>query len=865
MTHCRQSLPVLFMLGALGPLAGWADATPAASPQAAPGAALQTSAEDFRARIIELRGRQQERPNDPELSYALGALYLDLGDPAAAEEQLRRAIDSGTDRPDTWILLGKAWLAQDKLVEIQAQIPADQLPGATEKAGLAVLQGLAWLAKGRPADARDSFQEALSLSPDYSPAYVGLARASLAEGNLDAAGDALQSASKSKESDPMEIAVLAGDLAAARKEFATAERAYQDAVDLKPYQSWRLRQVAQMQIAQDKLDAADANLAKVLAERKGDRGALYLQALSAYQRGDYQRAYNTAQPLLGGRVDEPGALFIAGASAHHQGQDQQARELLGLYLDRNPGHRGASRLLAATLIRLGEPADALDLLRPVLEQDNPTINDYALAGTAAVMAGANTDGIAYLERAQAMNPADKRLARMLAAAKAGAGDGAAGVAELERIVAEGGEGLEDLELALMRRRLNAGETDSVIAAARLFQERYPNRADGWVYAGVARMRSGATEEASRDFQHALEMSPDNLDALIGMADVRLREGDAQAAAESILRSLRQQPTSPLLLGNLIEIAKATGDPNQAVDWIKPLQSADPTNQVLASALARAYTESGQPLAGIEFIQARTDASDSVLMRELGFAQLRAGQRDAAVGSFRQITQDNPESARAMLDLAGALEETGQMDEAGKLYEQAEAIAPNLAAARIGSARTALFRVPVPVKPGSFERALEKVAAAVQRHPNDPDARRLRALALLAAGKPKDAAERLTVIYAGSQGARDAILLARAHLYADDPKAAVEVLVGHVGRYPEDIEVRWALAQIYLGEEAFSEAAEQLTQMVSLDWSRTDAHLDLALALAKSGRKDDAMTHLRAAKAANPAEPRVKELEAMLGK
>ena len=43
MTNRPQSLPVLFLLGALGPLAGWADATRAAPSRTAPGAALQTS------------------------------------------------------------------------------------------------------------------------------------------------------------------------------------------------------------------------------------------------------------------------------------------------------------------------------------------------------------------------------------------------------------------------------------------------------------------------------------------------------------------------------------------------------------------------------------------------------------------------------------------------------------------------------------------------------------------------------------------------------------------------------------------------------------------------------------------------------
>ena len=122
-----------------------------------------------------------------------------------------------------------------------------------------------------------------------------------------------------------------------RKEYAAAERAYREAWSLKPYQVWRLRPVVQMQIAQGELDEAEANLKTVLEQRPGTPGVIYLQGVVAYQRGQYQRAYDTVQPLLGGRVDEPGALFIAGASAYFLDQYEQARQLLTLYLDRRPG------------------------------------------------------------------------------------------------------------------------------------------------------------------------------------------------------------------------------------------------------------------------------------------------------------------------------------------------------------------------------------------------------------------------------------------------------------------------------------------------------------------------------------------------
>jgi len=853
----RPALLTLLLLGAIGPGAAWSTPDTAAGEPAA--AKAQTPA-DLRARLIELRNRQQAAPKDPELSYQLGALYLDAGDPKAAEEQLKRAIDEETTAADAWVLLGQAWLLQEKFVEIQAQIPSDEIPDPAAKAGVAVLQGFAWLAKDRPNDARTSFQEALTLEPDFSSAYLGLARVSMAEGNSAAAAEALTSAAGGVRPDQAEIETLRGELAQANKDLPAAERAFQAALDAKPYQYWRRRQLAHTQVAQNKLDAADANLTAILAARPGDLAATYLSAFSAYLRGDYQRAYDSISPLLKGQVEEPGALFVAGAAAYQLGNYNQARELLTLYLPRQPADANARAILAAALLRLGEPQEALATLKPLLD-GNPDAGVLALAGQAATLGGEPKEGVTYLERALALSPNEAGLVGLLGAARIAAGDRQAGIAELEKIIAAGGDGLQDTELALLRERLRAGDLPGLVTAAERFTKRYPKSPDGPLLRGIAQARTGALPAAKASFEQVLKLSPNNLDALIGLADVSLRQGDLAAAETAMGRALEQRKGDPLLLRNFANIALAAGKPDQAVARLEQAQQADPGNQTLMTTLAAVYTAAGRPRDALRLLSEHGDAKAPAVLAERGRAELRAGQADAAAEHFRQVAELAPESAQAQLDLGRAQERLGHLDEADAAYQKAQALQPANAAAALGAARIKLLALVPPVSEQMAKKTLDLITQTLKDHPNGFEATRLRAAVALSSGRPDQAIGLLKPLCEVRAEPECVFGLAGAYAAAKDPKGGIAVLRGYVQRFPKDLAVRLVLARYLMADEQLTPAATELTAILEQDWGTTDAHVDLAAVLIQTGRAREAVPHLAEAAKARPKDERIKALQA----
>lgn len=85
-----------------------------------------------RAAIIELKNALQENPKSAEARLLLGQTYLDLGQGANAEKELRRAREAGPDPVAMVVPLGEALLLQGKFAELLEQVTIT--PGLPEGA-----------------------------------------------------------------------------------------------------------------------------------------------------------------------------------------------------------------------------------------------------------------------------------------------------------------------------------------------------------------------------------------------------------------------------------------------------------------------------------------------------------------------------------------------------------------------------------------------------------------------------------------------------------------------------------------------------------------------------------------------------------
>ena len=819
---------------------------------------------ELRERIIQVRNQLQAAPTDSALSLTLARLYLDAGDPPAAEEQLRRAIDAGAGA-EAWLLLGKTWLLLDKTVEIQAQIPDDAMSTPTDKAALAVLKGYAWLAKDRPADARESFMEAQQLAPGYSPAFLGLSRVNLAEDNLAAATDALTSAEGGEHPDVTEIETLRGEIALKRNDLEGAERAYQAAVNSKPYQPWLRRPLADVQLMSGKLDAADRNIDAVLTWLPGDVAATYLKARGAYQRGNYQEAYNLVSPMLGGALKEPGAYLLAGSAAYRLGSNNQTRELLGPYLASNPNDTAARQTLAAAQINLDDPDAALETLQPLTDGPTPNASALALAGIAHAAKGQPERGVGLIERALAMEPDNPELEQYLSSAKLAGGNNETVIAELERLIAAGGQDAPGLQVQLLEALLRTKDYQRLLTEAQVFADQYPQRSEGWLYTGIANSRLGAHDIARGAFEKTLALAPDSVDARVGLAEGLQAAGDIDGAIAQVQAALELRPDDPALLGNLTRLEQVGGRLDATARRLEQQLDAAPNDTQALFELAALRIDQGDPLAARMLLSERADPQSEATQLLLGAAALRAARNAEAIAAYRQALSIAPDSIAARLGLARAYLDDGNIQEARKSYQAARETEAGRALAELGLARIAITTLNPKVPKDEAQKRIDQAGEVVRRNPGQVDSALLLAQARIAVGQVDVAQTLLREAYDASKNPDILVALVDTHLRKQDTRAAISALSDHLQEFPKDVGVRLFLGRVLLADKQTQAAVEQYEQILTQGWEQPNVHLDLAIALLNSGQKDRARRHFAAGAKDLPDDPRVPLLEKQLGR
>ena len=110
-------------------------------------------------------------------------------------------------------------------------------------------------------------------------------------------------------------------------------------------------------------------------------------------------------------------------------------------------------------------------------------------------------------------------------------------------------------------------------------------------------------------------------------------------------------------------------------------------------------------------------------RDIALGHMRAGVKlaqgsdySAAAGEFRQAVEANPRLAEGWFDLAGALLQTGKIDEAIQTFPKAIALAPRWPEAHFQFALALL-------KSGQQERALSELHVVIEQDPEHAGAKR----------------------------------------------------------------------------------------------------------------------------------------------
>ena len=568
-----------------------------------------------------------------------------------------RPLNSDVVMPMARLSIEKGDLAQAEKL-LRQMIQKDPSYGPAYEA----LYGL-YMREKRAPQAEAVLRLRIEKNPKQTGAVIQLADYYAGQGNTTEMNATLQRLRDARASMPG-VRMAVGDFYAAHKDYDKALGEYQQAIqeDSKNEIAYRKR-MANILVAQGKMDQAQAELDKVLKRDPNDSEARLVKAnmdLKSGQRAKVSDAVNIYKDLTAERPNNADLQFSYARALLAKGDRPAARAELSAAIRRQPTNVAPRLALAQLSLEERKDEEALGLANGVLEQV-PT-NDAArlLRAVAEAALGQRDSARIDLDHVLRDHPgtADAELQLgLLDIADKRYGDATSIFAKYYHA---GQNDLRPLE-GLVRTDLSQGQSDKALALLNEAVKTSPKSAPlRFILASVA-ARVGKLDVAESQYQALAAQGQDSGAVELQWGRILQAKRDAQGAIEHYRKAKASDPKNPVpaaLLGTQLE---ATGHEAEAIASYRDALKADPNNTYVLNNLAFALAETGQDLddALRMALSAQKLAKDDPTAADtLGWVYLKKGLTGSALQVFQNNVRKDPKNASYRYHLAAALLASG---------------------------------------------------------------------------------------------------------------------------------------------------------------------------------------------------------------
>lgn len=778
---------------------------------------------DSKAAIIQLKNALQKKSDNAEARYLLGSIYLQTDDAVSAEKELRKALEAGMPRDKVAPSLARALLMQGKFQKL-----LDETKDVHADVVLQSLQGNAYLALGKNAEARQSFENVLKISPDLPEALIGLAKYHLGGGDMENAAR-LSEQAVAKNPKDMESWRFRGDMLRAQGKIEQALAAYDEGLKIKPDDANLHVVKAHTQIGRGKFAEAKAELDAARKSSPGNLGTAYMQALLDFSQRNNAAALESLQQVLRVAPEHLPSLLLAGAVHYALGSNEQAEQSLKKYLDKNPDNAYARKLLASAQLKDGQAQRAAATLAPILRKDTQDVQLLVLAGEIFIRQHDFTSATEYFEKAAALAPKAATVHTGLALAKFSRGDDDVGVTELERAFSLDPKSSQ-AGLLLVMAHLKQKEFDKALAAVKVLEREQPDNPLVQNVKGGAYLAKQDVANARASFEKAVSLQPTYFPAVANLARLDLQAKNPEAARKRFETLLEKDKKNMQAQLALAELARSRGQSEEARTWLERASNDHPDAIEPARMLAAYYLQEGDKQKALAYAKQAQSSNPgkSDFVELLAQTEYAGGDIASALDSYGKLAVLLPDSPQVQFRIASLHMAMKNSSAAIDALRNALRIDPDFADAQAGLAN-------IEVQKGNYGEALAIARAMQKRNAKSPAGYTLEGDVQMAQKNPAlavKAYEQAAAI------AKDGSLMIRTHAaltQAGRGKEGDSRLAQWIQDHPSDTQARSYLAQMNLLAGKNKEAIEHL-QVLLQENPRNAATLN-NLAWAYSQQKD----------------------------
>ena len=841
--------------------------------------------QDVRAAIIQLRNVRQKEPNNAEVRFLLGRAFLQTGDPASAEAELRRAIELKYPADAALPLIAQAMVAQGQYKQLLADFANPAISDPKARADIQTTVAIASLAQGDIKRAREMNKAALESDSTLARTHVVQAKLALLGGDVAGAAAALDRALGLSPNDP-EAGVLKADLLAAQRKTTEAIALLEQIAVANPGEQQVRFTLVGVLVNVGQIDKAVKLVETMKKEAPKEFRTVYSDAVVLLAKGEAAKARDRTQVLLAQRPDHPPSLYLSAYANFRLNSFSAAEDALHKMIARLPNDPTPRRLMTAVYLKSGRPIQALESAETALRRapDDPML--LRLAGEARMATGNIAEATRLYERAATVDRDPSASGRLrLAEIRLASGDVARGLADLEQLSAQDDQKIQ-ADLALYMTHLRKRQYDKALAAVTAIEKKQPGNALNAELRGNVYLARYDLKEARKHYAKALELDPKRLSSARSLAIIDMQEGRAADARARYEKIIAADPKNELPLIALAELLALTGAPPAEVKSVLDRAVAANGASVGARlALVAHHRRVGDNKGALEAARAASAAlpDEPRIVETLGVMLLASDETVQARDTFVRLTRLVPQSPSPWLRVSEAHIASRDFAAALEAQRKALAIDPDHAPALVALATTYLMsgkpdeaiaearrlqrdrpkagigyalESEILAAQKKFAEALPPMREAVARQPTPALASRQYAL-LVAAGRAADAntfADRWIKEHPKDAGF---LALVGQHRQASkDVAGATAVYRAALEIDPDNVVVLNNLAWL-LNEQGKPEArdlAERAFHLAPLNASVVDT---LGTVLMKQGETARAVNMLRQATHLAPQDPRLR--------
>ena len=884
MNRALRPLVRSFVIGLAGLISSVAaQADPAAASRYYENGLQRFEQQDLAGAIIQLKNALQEDRSMLAAQLLLAQAYLADGDLGPAELAFREALRLGVSRAEVAVPMARLFLLQGRPKVLLETVPAEGLPAPIRLQVLS-LRGKAHVALGQASEAESSFTDARTLDPASPIPLAAEVPMLIAGGKRDLALERAELAVRNG-ADFAPAFNARASVAHARGDLAAALKDYERALELDPGLVDAIVARAGILVDLGRNDEARA----VLAPTQGgpiEPRAAYLLALIAERQGDaavsakhLADAADLVDALPIEWVAGHEQLLMVGGLAHHAGgQFEKAQRYLESAVARYPNNLGARKLLASIYLDQRDHARATGLLEYVLRLQPEDAQALQLLGRVNLAQRRYSRASELLEKAAQAGDAAAQAA--LGFSHLGAGETEAALKSLRAAFEQSPTDFITAN-ALANILMRQGQATDAVAIARRASEALADSPAAFNLLGGMLSVSGDVAGARAAYGAALKLNADFLPARLNLARLAIAEGNVTEARQTYAAMLNRNRNDAVAMYETGVLEQRVGNATEAIRWFEKAVAERPADVVFALSLIKAKAAAGDregALGAAKYLALRR-SSDFSALAALAEAQLDMGDSNGAKHTLREMTKQ-AEFDAVRLVRVGYLQ-LRALNPAGATYAAQKALQgrPGDEAAMVLELEAALFDASI--APAAVDAL---VAALRSAHPASVNGLRLAGDVAVRRERYVEAA--LHYQDAFKDQASFELLQRQVSLAVlqGEARAAVPLVEQWLAERGEDAIAREMLAELWMREGNWKAAREHYERLITGGHASAAVFNNLAnallmlgegdavalaeralalapgdvtvldtlgWALARAGRLDEAMRHLRDARLRAP--------------